>query len=40
MALHSIHFRHLQHKNLVQLIGLVFQGSAMKCILTELMGKV
>ena len=33
-------FSHLAHKNLVQLVGLVFQGSAMKYILTELMGTV
>ena len=32
--------RHLRHKNLVQLVGLVFLGSFVQCIVMELMGKV
>ena len=32
--------RHLQHKNLVQLLGVVFSGSTLKGIVMELMVKV
>ena len=32
--------RHLQHKNLVQLLGVVFDGSTLKGIVMELMVKV
>ena len=32
--------RHLRHKNLVQLVGLVFLGSNIYAIIMELMGKV
>lgn len=31
---------HLSHKNLVQMIGLVFKGSALQYIVMEVMGKV
>ena len=32
--------RHLRHKNLVQLVGVIFSGSGLKSIVMELMGKV
>ena len=43
-SLHHVYnpllLRNLRHKNLVQLVALVFQGSALKGIVLEVMGKV
>lgn len=33
-------YSHMHHKNLVQLVGLVFKGSTLKSIVMEVMGKV
>ncbi len=36
---HSYNYSHLRHKNLVQLVGVVFQGSTIQSIVMEIMGK-
>ena len=40
MYMYLLTCRHLRHKNLVQLVGLVFLGSKIHAIIMELMGKV